>query len=43
LQNQYLKQALFVRWTLPVPAEEAKKVAVVGDFLNNWSPKASAN
>jgi 1,4-alpha-glucan branching enzyme len=41
IAKQYLKTKPVCKVTFTVPAEEAKKVAVVGDF-NNWSPKASA-
>lgn len=40
--KQYLKSKPVCKVTFTVPAEEAKKVAVVGDF-NNWKAnKASA-
>ncbi len=38
--KQYLKTKPVCKVTFTVPAEDAKKVAVVGDF-NDWSPKAS--
>jgi len=38
ISKQYLKTKPVCKVTFTVPAEEAKKVAVVGDF-NNWSPK----
>ncbi len=41
ITKQYLKSKPVCKVTFTVPAEEAKKVAVVGDF-NNWSPKESA-
>ena len=42
ISKQYLKSKPVCKVTFTVPAEEAKKVAVVGDF-NNWkSNKASA-
>ncbi len=41
IAKQYLKTKPVCKVTFIVPAEEAKKVAVIGDF-NNWSPKASA-
>ena len=40
IAKQYLKTKPVCKVTFTVPAEEAKKVAVVGDF-NNWSPKGS--
>ena len=41
ITKQYLKSKPICKVTFSVPAEDAKKVAVVGDF-NNWSPKGSA-
>jgi len=41
IKKQYLKSKPVCKVTFSVPAEEAKTVAVVGDF-NNWSPKGSA-
>ncbi len=41
ISKQYLKSKPVCKVTFTVPAEEAKKVAVVGDF-NNWNPKGSA-
>lgn len=42
IAKQYLKTKPVCKVTFTVPAQEAKKVAVVGDF-NNWkSNKASA-
>lgn len=41
ITKQYLKTKPVCKVTFSVPAEDAKKVAVVGDF-NGWSPKASA-
>ena len=42
IKKQYLKSKPVCKVTFTVPAEEAKKVAVVGDF-NNWKAnKASA-
>jgi len=40
IAKQYLKTKPVCKVTFTVPAEDAKKVAVVGDF-NNWSPKGS--
>jgi 1,4-alpha-glucan branching enzyme len=40
ITKQYLKTKPVCKVTFTVPAEEAKKVAVVGDF-NDWSPKKS--
>lgn len=40
IKKQYLKSKPVCKVTFTVPAEEAKKVAVVGDF-NNWSSKGS--
>ncbi len=39
--KQYLKTKPVCKVTFTVPAEEAKKVVVVGDF-NNWSTKGSS-
>jgi 1,4-alpha-glucan branching enzyme len=41
IAKQYLKTKPVCKVTFTVPAEEAKKVAVVGDF-NDWNPKKSA-
>ena len=41
IKKQYLKSKPVCKVTFSVPAEEAKTVAVVGDF-NNWSPQGSA-
>jgi 1,4-alpha-glucan branching enzyme len=41
ISKQYLKTKPVCKVTFTVPAEAAKKVAVVGDF-NNWNPKGSA-
>ena len=41
VSKQYLKTKPVCKVTFTVPAEEAKKVAVVGDF-NDWDPKGSA-
>ena len=41
ITKQYFKSKPVCKVTFSVPAEDAKKVAVVGDF-NNWSPKGSA-
>lgn len=41
ITKQYLKTKPVCKVTFSVPAEDAKKVAVVGDF-NNWSAKGSA-
>ena len=41
ITKQYLKTKPVCKVTFTVPAKEAKKVAVVGDF-NNWSTKGSA-
>lgn len=41
IAKQYLKTKPICKVTFTVPAEEAKKVAVVGDF-NNWSTKGSS-
>ncbi len=41
IAKQYLKTKPVCKVTFTVPAEEAKKVAVVGDF-NNWSTKGSS-
>ena len=40
IRKQYLKTKPICKVTFTVPANEAKKVAVVGDF-NNWNPKGS--
>ena len=40
ITKQYLKSKPVCKVTFTVPAEDAEKVAVVGDF-NNWSPKES--
>ncbi|WP_088340566.1 isoamylase early set domain-containing protein [Robiginitalea sediminis] len=40
IKKQYLKSKPVCKVTFTVPAEEASKVAVVGDF-NNWNPKGS--
>ncbi|NKI30548.1 isoamylase early set domain-containing protein [Croceivirga thetidis] len=40
IKKQYLKSKPICKVTFTVPAEEAKKVVVVGDF-NNWKPKGS--
>ncbi|WP_422862093.1 isoamylase early set domain-containing protein [Flagellimonas sp. W118] len=40
IKKQYLKSKPVCKVTFTVPAEEAKKVAVVGDF-NDWNPKGS--
>lgn len=40
IAKQFLKTKPVCKVTFTVPAEEAKKVAVVGDF-NNWNPKGS--
>ncbi|KQC29902.1 isoamylase early set domain-containing protein [Flagellimonas eckloniae] len=40
IKKQYLKSKPVCKVTFSVPADEAKKVAVVGDF-NNWNPKGS--
>ena len=40
IKKQYLKSKPVCKVTFTVPAEEAKIVAVVGDF-NNWNPKGS--
>jgi 1,4-alpha-glucan branching enzyme len=40
IAKQYLKTKPVCKVTFTVPAEDAKKVSVVGDF-NNWSPKGS--
>lgn len=41
ISKQYLKTKPVCKVTFSVPAEDASKVAVVGDF-NNWDPKGSA-
>ena len=38
IKKQFLKSKPVCKVTFTVPAEEAKKVTVVGDF-NNWSTK----
>ena len=38
IKKQFLKSKPVCKVTFTVPAEEAKKVAVVGDF-NDWNPK----
>lgn len=40
IAKQYLKTKPVCKVTFVVPAEDAKNVAVVGDF-NNWNPKGS--
>jgi len=40
ITKQYLKTKPVCKVTFTVPAEEAKKVAVVGDF-NNWNTEES--
>jgi 1,4-alpha-glucan branching enzyme len=40
IKKQYLKSKPVCKVTFSVPAEEAKKVAVVGDF-NEWNTKAT--
>lgn len=40
IKKKYLKSKPICKVTFTVPAENAKKVAVVGDF-NNWKPKGS--
>ncbi len=40
ITKQYLKSKPVCKVTFTVPAEEAQKVAVVGDF-NDWNPKGS--
>ncbi len=40
IAKQYLKTKPVCKVTFTVPAEDAKKVAVVGDF-NNWDSKRS--
>ena len=40
IAKQYLKTKPICKVTFTVPAEDAKKVAGVGDF-NNWNPKGS--
>ncbi|MBT8306940.1 MAG: isoamylase early set domain-containing protein [Maribacter sp.] len=40
IAKQYLKTKPVCKVTFTVPAKDAKKVAVVGDF-NNWDPKGS--
>lgn len=41
ITKQYLKTKPVCKVTFSVPAEDANKVAVVGDF-NNWDPKGSS-
>ena len=41
ITKQYLKTKPVCKVTFTLPAEDASKVAVVGDF-NNWNPKGSA-
>ena len=41
IKKQYLKSKPVCKVTFSVPAEEAKTVAVVGDF-NKWNPKKSS-
>lgn len=41
IAKQYLKTKPVCKVTFTVPAKDAKKVAVVGDF-NNWSSKESS-
>ncbi|WP_298479479.1 isoamylase early set domain-containing protein [uncultured Maribacter sp.] len=41
IAKQYLKTKPICKVTFTVPASEAKKVEVVGDF-NNWKPKGAA-
>lgn len=40
IAKQYLKTKPVCKVTFTVPAKEAQKVSVVGDF-NNWNPKGS--
>lgn len=40
IAKQYLKTKPVCKVTFTVPAKEAEKVSVVGDF-NNWDPKGS--
>ena len=40
IKKKYLKSKPICKVTFTVPAESAKKVAVVGDF-NNWKTKGS--
>ena len=40
IKKKYLKSKPICKVTFTVPVEDAKKVAVVGDF-NNWKPKGS--
>ena len=40
IAKQYLKGKPVCKVTFTVPAEDAKKVSVVGDF-NGWNPKGS--
>jgi 1,4-alpha-glucan branching enzyme len=41
IKKQYLKSKPVCKVTFTVPAEKAKKVAVVGDF-NDWNPKKAS-
>jgi 1,4-alpha-glucan branching enzyme len=41
ISKQFLKSKPVCKVTFTVPAEDAKKVAVVGDF-NSWNAKGSA-
>ncbi len=41
ISKQYLKTKPVCKVTFSLPAEDASKVAVVGDF-NNWDPKGSS-
>ncbi|MFD1161819.1 MULTISPECIES: isoamylase early set domain-containing protein [Hwangdonia] len=41
ITKQYLKSKPICKVTFTVPAEEAKKVSVVGSF-NNWDEKANS-
>lgn len=41
ISKQYLKTKPVCKVTFSLPAKDASKVAVVGDF-NNWDPKGSA-
>ena len=42
IKKQYLKSKPICKVTFTVPAEEAKKVAVVGDF-NNWKANKASS
>ncbi len=42
ISKQYLKTKPICKVTFTVPAEDAKEVAVVGDF-NDWNPKAKGS